>query len=171
MWRKLAIFVLQYKRGLLLCLLISTVMMGFLATKVKLSYEFAKAIPANHPVYKDYLSFKEKFGDDGNTVVIGVQSNTIFELPVFLQYRLLHQRLKQVADVEDVMSVPFAVNLYKDSLSEKLVAKRIFSDSINSQAALDSAKAVFFNLPFYQSLLYNPQTHAYLMGVRINPDS
>lgn len=171
MWRKLAIFVLQYKRGLLLCLLISTVMMGFLATKVKLSYEFAKAIPANHPVYKDYLSFKEKFGDDGNTVVIGVQSNTIFELPVFLQYRLLHQRLKQVADVEDVMSVPFAVNLYKDSLSEKLVAKKIFSDSIKSQPELDSAKNVFFNLPFYQLLLYNPQTHAYLMGVRINPDS
>ncbi len=72
MWRKLAIFVLQYKRGLLLCLLISTVMMGFLATKVKLSYEFAKAIPANHPVYKDYLSFNFRGIRAGKVMRIGI---------------------------------------------------------------------------------------------------
>ncbi len=171
MWIKLAKFVLRYKLVLLVCLFVVTVLMGYFASKVKLSYEFAKAIPANNSIYKDYLSFKEKFGDDGNLLVVGVQSSKIFELPVFLQYRLLHQKLKNVADVEDVMSVPFAVNLYKDSIDEKLVSKRIFSDELSSQPALDSAKAVFLNLPFYQSLLYNSQTNAYLMGVRINHDS
>jgi len=171
MWRKLANFVLRYKLVLLVCLFMATVLMGYFASKVKLSYEFAKAIPIDNPIYKDYLSFKEKFGDDGNLLVVGVQSNKIFELPVFQQYRLLHQKLKNVADVEDVMSVPFAVNLYKDSLGEKLVSQKIFADSLASQQALDSAKAVFLNLPFYQSLLYNPQTNAYLIGVRINHDS
>jgi len=30
--------------------------------------------------------------------------------------------------------------------------------------------ALFYSLPFYQGLLYNPDTHSYLMGVRINKD-
>lgn len=171
MWRKLAKFVLQYKAILLVFLFLSTIIMGYLASKVKLSYEFAKAIPVDNPIYKDYLSFKQKFGDDGNTLVIGVQTNNIFELPIFLKYQQLHRDLKKVQDVEDVLSMPFAVNLLKDSMSEKLISKRIFPDSLNSQAALDSAKAEFLNLPFYQSLLYNPQTHAYLIAVRIHQAS
>jgi len=79
MWRKLANFVLRYKLVLLVCLFMATVLMGYFASKVKLSYEFAKAIPIDNPIYKDYLSFKEKFGDDGNLLVVGVQSNKIFE--------------------------------------------------------------------------------------------
>jgi hypothetical protein len=63
------------------------------------------------------------------------------------------------------------VNLQKDSLTEKLDVVRIFSDSIHTQAELDSARAVFLNLPFYKSLLYNADSNAYLMGVRINKDS
>ena len=34
--------------------------MGFYASKVKLSYEFSKAIPTDNPIYKDYLKFKQK---------------------------------------------------------------------------------------------------------------
>jgi hypothetical protein len=70
-----------------------------------------------------------------------------------------------------VISVPTAINLIKDSASEKLNAVRIFSDSMVSQAELDSSKAIFYNLPFYRSLLYNPETKAYLMGVKINRDT
>ena len=35
---------------------------------------------------------------------------------------------------------------------------------------LDSSKLIFESLPFYQGLLYNPETNAYLMGLRINKD-
>src|SRR5690606_1158739 len=40
----------------------------------------------------------------------------------------------------------------------------------SSQQSLDSNVAVFYSLPFYKGLLYNPQTKAYLIGVRINKD-
>ena len=51
MWRKLANFVLRYKLVLLVCLFMATVLMGYFASKVKLSYEFAKAIPIDNPIY------------------------------------------------------------------------------------------------------------------------
>ena len=80
------------------------------------------------------------------------------------------KKLKQVKSVEDVLSIPGAIAFKKDSVTEKLSAEKIFADTDRTQQQLDSAKAVFLNLPFYRSLLYNDLTHAYLMGVRINKD-
>ncbi|MEP7107689.1 MAG: MMPL family transporter [Ferruginibacter sp.] len=172
MWKRLGSFVIYYRLPLLITLFGVTGVMGFYASKVKLSYEYAKAIPTDNPKYKEYKNFREKFGDDGNVLVVGIQSDKIFELNTFKAYFDLQQELKNVKDVEDVLSIPSSVNLQKDSLTEKLNAVKIFSEKISTQEELDSAKKVFFNLPFYKSLLYNEDTpRAYLIGVRINKDS
>ena len=170
MWKALAQFVIKNRLVLLMALLISTAIMGFFAAKIKLSYEFSKAIPINNTRYKDYVNFKKTFGDDGNLLVVGLQSKQLFELKNFTAYQQFNARLKKVPYVEDILSVPSAVTLQKDSAGEKLNAVRIFPENISSQATMDSTLAVFYNLPFYRSLLYNPQTDAYLMGVRINKD-
>ncbi len=144
--------------------------MGYFASKVKLSYEFTKSIPNDNPHYQEYLSFKKTFGDDGNLLVMGIQSKDLFTLKNFTAYQQLHKKLKQVKYVEDILSIPASVMLLKDSAAEKLSAVKIFPDIISSQGQLDSAAANFFNLPFYRSLLYNDVTHAYLVGVRINKE-
>jgi len=168
MWKSLAKFVIKNKIVLLVLLLVSTVVMGYFASQIKLSYEFAKAIPTDNPKYKDYQNFKATFGDDGNTMVIGVLQKNLFDLKNFNAYARLHKEIKAVQSVEDVLSVPSAINLIKDSLGERLIASKIFSDHITSQKQLDSAQSVFLNLPFYRGLMYNPETNAYLMAVRIN---
>ena len=61
-----------------------------------------------------------------------------------------------------------AVTLKKNDSTSKLDAIRIFPTSIKSQQALDSLKDIFYSLPFYRGLLYNPDTKAYLLGLRIN---
>ena len=169
MWYRLGKLVIKNRFILLVLLVITTGIMGYFASKVKLSYEFSKAIPTDNPQYLEYLAFKKTFGDDGNLLVIGVKTNKLFTLTNFKEYQLLQQKLKQVNFVEDVLSVPTAVMLQKDSVAEKLTAIRIFPESIISQNQLDSSAAVFFNQPFYRSLLYNDSA-AYLMGVRINKD-
>jgi predicted RND superfamily exporter protein len=170
MWKELARFVIRNRIILLVFLLASSAVMGYYASKIKLSYEFSKAIPTDNPRYRDYVNFKQTFGDDGNLLVIGIQTKELFSLKTFRDYRNLHTQLKNVPTVEDVLSVPAAVTLLKDSAGERLNAARIFSDSIETQAQLDSAATVFYNLPFYRSLLYNPETNAWLMGVRINKE-
>jgi predicted RND superfamily exporter protein len=171
MWKRLGTLVIKNRLPLLIILFVVTGIMGFFASKVKLSYEFAKAIPIDNPKYQDYKQFREKFGDDGNVLVLGIQTDQLFDLKTFSAYNLLQKQLKKVADVEDVLSVPTSINLQKDSVTEKLNAVKIFADNIENQTALDSSSKIFLNLPFYNSLLYNTQTHAYLMGVRINRDS
>ncbi len=170
MWQRLGKFVLRNRMILLALLLIGSVWMGYFASKVKLSYEFARAIPTDNPKYGEYVAFKKMFGDDGNLLVVGVQTPDFFNLKHFRAYQAMHQQVKVISGVNDVLSVPAAIVLQRDSLEEKLNAVKIFPAFIANQAALDSAKALFLNLPFYQSLLYNPATGAYLMGIKINKD-
>ncbi len=170
MWRRLAQFVLRNRLVLLIILFALTGLMAFYASKIKLSYEFSKAIPTDNSKYQDYLSFKEKFGDDGNLLVIGIQTDSFFNLEKFKSYRQLNDELKKVAFVENVLSVCNAANLLKDTASQKLVAVPVFSPQMDSQTQLDSSRNLFYKLPFYKSLLYNPETNAYLAAVRINKD-
>lgn len=170
MWEKLAKFVLKNRIYLLSFLFISTAVMGYFASKVKLSYEFTKAIPTDNPKYQDYLSFKEKFGDDGNMLVIGIETDSLFSLPNFAAYQQLTTQLKGVPKVENILSIPTAVRLKKDTASQKLLAERIFADTISNQQTLDSSKNLFFNLPFYQGRLYNEKATSFLMGLHINKD-
>ena len=171
MWQRLGNLVIKYRLPLLVFLFAATAIMGFFASKVKLSYEFAKAIPTNNAKYKIYKAFKQKFGDDGNLLVLGIQTDSFFTTPVFKEYTTLYKEIKKINNVEDVLSVPSAITLLKDSANEKLIAVKIFADSSNTPSGLMLAKNIFLNLPFYRSLLYNPETNAYLMGIRINKDT
>ena len=94
MWRSLAKFVIKNRFVLLAFLLLSTAAMGYFASKVKLSYEFSKAIPTDNPKYVDYLNFKNKFGDDGNLLVVGITTKDLFRLSNFKLYQQLQQTLK-----------------------------------------------------------------------------
>lgn len=171
MWQRLGTYVIKNRLVLLIVLFAATGVMGFYASQVKLGYEFAKAIPTDNPKYQEYKSFQQKFGDDGNTLVAGIQTNNFFSLAFFKEYSKLHRQIRNVEYVEDVLSIPAAIGLQKDILTEKLVPVKIFSDSLNSQVVLDSAKTVFQNLSFYKSKLYNPETNTYLMAVRINREA
>lgn len=170
MWQRLGQFILKYRIPLLVLLIGSTVFMGFRASRVQLSYDFARAIPINNPKYKAYQDFKQKFGEDGNLLVIGIQTDKFFQETIFNNYVTLVNELKKVESVEDIVSVPGAVNLKKIPETEKLKVDTIFPGRKLSQPEIDSAAAIFLGLPFYKTLLYNPSTNAWLMGVRIKKD-
>ncbi|MBX2923080.1 MAG: MMPL family transporter [Chitinophagaceae bacterium] len=170
MWKKLGQLVLKFRLALLIILTGFTGFMLYHALKVTISYEFVRTIPVNNPLYKQYLAFKKQFGDDGNTLVIGFTSDRLFRKEVFHDFAGVSQQLKKVDKVEDVLSVAAAINLVKNDSTQKLNVQPIFAVSDTTQAQLDSAVAVLHSLPFYKGLLYNPETNAYLAGVKINKD-
>lgn len=170
MWLKIAKGVLKYRWILLSALIACSSYMAFEASKVKLSYDFARAIPTNHPKYQQYLDFKKTFGEDGNLLTIGFQSDSFFTLKNFNANQYLQDVIQKINGVEDIISVERAVYLARNDSSSKLVATRIFPAEIKNQVELDSLKHVFLSLPFYRGLIYNPATNAYLMGIRINKE-
>lgn len=180
MWYKTGKFILQQRLWLLILLLGATAFMGWEASKVQLSYDFTRALPTDNAKYREYQAFLKKFGGDGNTMVVGIETDKLFTVSLFNELGQLHQQLKKVPGVTEILSIPEVVNLKNDSINHRLVPVRIFNYPYTSQQALDSDRVVFENLPFYRHLLYNFSISksqnskippGYLMGVSVNKDT
>ncbi len=170
MWEKLGKAIIKYRFVLLILLTAVTALFTFWGSKAELGYEFTRAIPTDHPVNIAYQEFKKKYGQDGNLMVVGVQTDQFFTEKVFNSYVSLQNNLKKIPGVIDIIAVPGAVNLVKDSASEKLKAQKIFTAAPLNQGQIDDGAARFLNLPFYKGLLYNPESKAYLMGLTMDPE-
>lgn len=170
-WNTLGRTILRQRLPLLVMLGILTGIMAYFASQVQLSYEFSKAIPVNHPRYVEYQEFRQLFGDDGNVVVLGVQHPAFFERAHFDTYRQLMRELRAVTYVEDVLAVPGTVYLERDSVTEQLRSVPLFPDTLRHQEDLDRAADQFRQQLFYRSLLYQPDSSAYLMAIRVNKDA
>ncbi len=168
MWESIARIVLKYRLFWLIVLLSVTGFMAYHASRVRLSYDFNSAIPTDNPKYKAYQEFRKKFGEDGNMLVIGVQTDKLFQRDVFDDYIKLTEELKKVPGVDDVLGIANAINLIKDTATQKPVAVPIFPAHHASQAQIDSGKAVLLGLPFYQGLLYNSHTDAWNTVLHVN---
>lgn len=168
MWHRIAGFILKYRITLLALLLAATGVMGYYASKVELSYEFTRAIPTDNPKYQDYQRFRQQFGEDGNMMVIGLKTDQFFNDGFFKDYTALVHRLEKVEGVRNIISVPTAVNLVKDTTTNQLKAIKLTQANVAINA--EEVKQVFYNLPFYRGFLYNPQTNAYLMAISIDKD-
>lgn len=170
MWQRLAGFVLKYRLLLLLLLLAGTGVMGYFASKVQMSYDYVATIPHDNPKFLEYQDFKQKFGGDGNVLMLAVQTDKFFQADFFKDYVQLNKDMKNVFAVENIMSVPMAINLVKNDSTQKLEANLLFKGDLSNQAVIDSLSGIFNTLLFYKGLLYNPDTHAYLMAIYVNKD-
>ncbi len=96
MWEKFASIVLRNRIWCLVATLLFTVWMGYYASKVQLSYEFAKVVPVDDSDYVDYMKFKKQFGEDGNVLVIGVQNEKIYQLEFFNAWYDLSDSIEKI---------------------------------------------------------------------------
>ena len=97
MWKSLGQFILKYRILFLILLLGITAFMAYKAKDLQLNYEFANAIPTDHPKFKAYQEFRKKFGEDGSLLVIGIQTDKLFEEKIFNDYARLVNDIKKSA--------------------------------------------------------------------------
>lgn len=171
MWYRLGQNILKYKKTYLFFILLSTVVMGYFAAQIKLSYEYTKAIPSDNPKFIVYNEFVKKYGVDGTTVVVGFETDHFYSKDYFNQVDALHKTIKQNSAVAEVMSIPTAYTITKDSIDNKFNAAKIFNAPYTSDSLLLADQTVFENLPFYQNLLYNPDSNSYIMAISFIADS
>ena len=170
MWSKLGNFILKYRWQSLVFLALLTVFFGYYAVKVQLTYDFAKIIPADDEDYIEYVKFKQTFGEDGNILVVGVQSDKIFDYPFFTDWTNLSDKIEKINGVEKVLSLSKLYNLTRNDSLQKLELKPLLQQSITNQSELDSFQNQVDNLKFYNGLLYNPTTQVTLIAITLKKD-
>jgi predicted RND superfamily exporter protein len=168
MWNKIATYIIRYRFMWVALVLVSTVFMAFEASKIELSYNFARILPSNDPVEKEYQDFRKLFGEDGSVMVIGWQDPELFNIDKFRDWYKLSEEIKASAGIKSVLSL---ANVYKvvrnDSLTRFDFAP-VIRQMPETQAEADSLKKEIINLPIYEGLVINTKTNATLIVVTFN---
>ncbi len=126
MWFKIANIILKNKILLLVIILGLTAFFGYKTKDVQMSYTFTNAIPTDNPKYKDYNNFVKTFGADGNTLMIGIQTDKFFDSAVFNNYISFTESIAAIPEVTAVLSTNKAIYLKTDSVT-KLAAMPLFN--------------------------------------------
>jgi predicted RND superfamily exporter protein len=72
---------------------------------IKFSNTEANLLPDTHEVNLQYLDFTDKFGEEGNLIVIGVKDSLLFTLKNFNAWNKLSKVLKDTNFVESVVAI------------------------------------------------------------------
>lgn len=170
MWNKVARFIIQYRLSLILFIGLITIVMGFFASKVQMSYDANRTVPANDPDMIELMNFRKQFGEDGNVIAIGIKDSAIYQQKNFEAYRTLSRNLKQISGVSEVLSLPVLKMILKDAPNSRFYLTNIFPEKIRSQEEFDSLLQTAINQKIYLGQLINPANGATIAIVSVNKD-
>ena len=165
MWKYFSSLLLRNKAIFTTVVLLITVFMGWETSRVELSYDFAQILPDNDSTFIQYQNFKKQFGEDGNVMVIGFEDKNLFEYEKFNDWYKLSRTIKNIQGIKDLMSIPTTYKIVKNDSLEKFDFVPLIQHPIKNQQEVDSLKAEFLALPFYQGIIYNKETGANVMAI------
>ncbi|MCP1385980.1 efflux RND transporter permease subunit [Runella salmonicolor] len=162
---------LKHRLGLLVAYIGLTVFMGYQATKVRFSYELPQILPESNPDFQLYESFKARYGENSNVLVIGVATDQLFTFPIFRDWYELNHKIKKISGVKDIISSANLVEIVRNDSLKRFDFRQIIPNKPITQAEVDSIKAKISRLPFYQGFIISEDGKAHLMAIMLEQDA
>lgn len=163
---RFAAILLRNRIAFTIGLLALTVLMGYYATKVQLSYTFARVLPQNDSTQVQYEEFKKLFGEDGNVMVIGFKDPGFYTQKKVAGFYQLCEKIKQTHGISGVISPTHVFNLQVDSAGI-LQPHPLLSRAPATQEETNAFKKDLLGLPFYEGLVYS-EDGAILAAINFN---
>jgi uncharacterized protein len=170
MWNRIAQFVINNRLLLIIAIAVLTAFMGYEATKVQMSYDFARTVPPNDPEMIYLEAFKKQFGEDGNIVAVGLKDSAIYKLENFKALYDLNESIKKIPGVNGVLGLPSMKIILKDTANTRFSLQAIFSSEINSQQQLDSLLEVARGQRIYMGQIVNVGNGALTLLISVNKE-
>ncbi|WP_374174179.1 RND family transporter [Flavobacterium tructae] len=169
-WEKLARIILKNRISILVGVAALTIFLGYQWKNLSMTYTEANLLPKNHIANKDYQKFLDKFGEEGNLVVIGFQDKKFFTPKNYSAWNELMTGLKKSKEVDLVVSLNDLKKLEKDTVNEKFVLAPFIDQSkaTDPEYLKKIQYDLFHNLPFYEGLLYNKESGSIRSAIYIN---
>jgi predicted RND superfamily exporter protein len=169
-WERVARIILKNRLVILGCILAITIFLSLQWKNLGMTYTEANLLPKKHIVNQQYQDFLNKFGEEGNLIVIGFKDNTFFTPKAFAAWNELMSGLKKSKEVELVVSINDLKKLQKDTIAEKFELVSLIDQKQTSNGAyLQKIKhELFTNLPFYEGLLFNKKSGSIRSAVYLN---
>jgi len=169
MWQRIANFILKNRFFILGVITLLTVFFGYYAvTSLKLENKYGIVLPKNSTTTQNYEHFKTMFGEDGGTLVLAIQTDSLYTEENFLKWKELGDSILQYDGVLSIISEATLFTIKNNVSENKFEAHRVFSDITYQEKSIEAIKEEIKQNPLYDKLLYNDSTNVSLMMIGID---
>ncbi len=169
-WEKIARVILKNRIAILVIIGLLTAFFAWQWRNVHMTYTEANLVPKDHIINQEYRRFLERFGEEGNLIVLGVQDERFFTPKAYAEWDLLMRELGANKGVDLIISVNDLQTLGKDTVSQKFVLSPLVDKTKTGDATYltQIKKQLFDSLPFYEGLLFNKESGSIRSAVYLN---
>jgi predicted RND superfamily exporter protein len=168
-WHWIGRNILKFKLPILSILFVITAWLAYTASQIQLSYELAKILPQNDKQFQLYESFKKKYGEDGNVMVIGLENPNIFKPSEFDAWNELYTKIKKEPGIKSILALPNLPEVYLDSTNKLFKTRPLFAGKQKStQIELDTLREKLARLPVYRNFLFTEDLKVHLMLITLD---
>lgn len=170
-WELVARVVLRNKTMMLVIIALITIALASQWKNIQFTYSEANLLPSDHPVNLEYNAFLDKFGEEGNLVIIGIKDSTLFTPKVFSAWAQMMDRIKSDKEVDLVLSVSNLQTLKRnDSLSKFEMVPFTRNENLSVDYLNKKKGELFDDLPFYEGLLFNKKSGSVRAAVYLDKE-
>tara|TARA_X000001036_G_scaffold302356_1_gene281430 strand:+ start:4775 stop:7138 length:2364 start_codon:yes stop_codon:yes gene_type:complete len=170
-WSNVANLILKNRIIILLSILGLTFFWSNQWKNIQFTYTEAKLLPDDHPESLIYDDFKNKFGEEGNLIVIAVKDSLLFSQKNFKEWNKLSQKINEYPEVNFVLSFDNIKDLVKDNDKKRFVLKEIFGNNkFDAESIQNFKEKIFYDLPFYNKLLLGNENRTVRTIIYLNTE-
>ena len=159
-WELIARVVLRNRILMLSIIVAITALLTLQWKNIHFTFTEANMLPDDNIANVEYNAFLNKFGEEGNLIIIGVKDKTFFTPKAYAAWSTLMNSLKQEKAIDLVISLNDLKKLQKnDSLQKFELVPFVDQSKTVDKVYLEKIKKELFNdLPFYEGLLFNKRS-------------
>ena len=136
---------------------------------MRFTFTEANLLPDDHEVNIQYNSFLDKFGEEGNLIVLGFKDKNFFTEKNIKAWEKFVENIRKDKAVELTLSIEDLKILSKDTIAQKFKLVPFLNNDSISDAYLKQKEAEFFtDLPFYEGMLFNKESGAIRFAIYLD---
>jgi hypothetical protein len=155
-WNSIASVILRNRITIIVIIIGITIFFATQWQNMQFSYTEANLLPDDDEINLEYNDFLDKFGEEGNLIVLAVKDSTLFTPEKFTAWNKLTKTLKAYKEVDQIIGVGNLKKLQKfenPSRFEMIPLKT--REKWDSTAVANYRDELFNRLPFYENLVYS----------------
>ncbi len=170
-WGSLARLILRNRIAIIIAIIGVTAFWSTQWQYMRFTFSEANLLPDKHPENEVYNTFLDRFGEEGNIIVIALQESTFFTPKNFTAWQGLRERLNAFEEIQTVISVDNLQELKKNTAAKRFESQPIALPTPPTAAALAKLKEqLTLELPFYKNLVTSTDGKTVRMLVYMDPE-
>ncbi|MFV8226396.1 efflux RND transporter permease subunit [Christiangramia aquimixticola] len=170
-WNSIASLILRNRIAIIIIIGVATFLLSTQWKNMRFSHTEANLMPDDHEVNLSYNDFLDKFGEEGNLILLGIQDSELFTPEKFAAWNKLTDKLLTYPEVDQIISPSSLKELKKFEDPKRFeMVPALESKTPTEQELKDFEDKLFTALPFYENLVYSTHSNTIQSALYLNKD-